>query len=466
MEAPSSSLLQRFLRWLDLWSTPETSREALFRGRILQLACFAGLFAVSPFIPLHYWFGNYHLAFTIALVLTASFLSIVILRMYQAVVLAATSGIVMAHGLLCFQAFRDSGIDAAVVFYFWFPPVLGHLLGGRRWMYIWALIVCISLVILWAAPRLGFEPHHDVVEYRQLFYLLCAVGSVLLFCGIIYIYDVFLYTSMKSEAIHKIVEEKTKLVKAERAALEAIEAKTNFLAMVGHELRTPLNGVIGLSELLQDDPSLTPQTRKRVEEIHQSGERLLDWVIGILDYTALERPEGGLPESEFHKRWQDLESQAYKLGAKSFLMPAPPKDLLQHPDGAVILRILGLLLGHARALGGRGEISVQTGTLGQALYLEVSLSDSTKVEGGHPQALVSPANEGEGECSIKAGFGIGLALAEGLSRTIDGEITVLVPSPPGLSFRLHIPVREGVTVAEETHLSGSEGLAGPGPALG
>ena len=68
------------------------------------------------------------------------------------------------------------------------------------------------------------------------------------------------------------------------------ELRRNITLALPDELRTPLNGVIGLSQLLIEDPSLVAEAEglKMLEEIHHSGERLYKLIQNFLLYADLE----------------------------------------------------------------------------------------------------------------------------------------------------------------------------------
>ena len=84
---------------------------------------------------------------------------------------------------------------------------------------------------------------------------------------------------------------------------QANVAKSQFLANMSHEIRTPLNAVIGLTELLLNDKSLSKKAAHRIEQVYGSGRLLLGVINDILDYSKIE--SGRL----------ELESAPFKLNA-------------------------------------------------------------------------------------------------------------------------------------------------------
>jgi signal transduction histidine kinase len=76
------------------------------------------------------------------------------------------------------------------------------------------------------------------------------------------------------------------LAKAE--AHQSEEAKSTFLAAMSHEFRTPLNGVIGASQLLQNDGGLSQKKQELVNVVLRSNETLLDLINNVLDLSRLD----------------------------------------------------------------------------------------------------------------------------------------------------------------------------------
>lgn len=70
-------------------------------------------------------------------------------------------------------------------------------------------------------------------------------------------------------------------------AIEASEAKSNFLSTMSHEIRTPLNAVIGLSHILADKNPREDQI-ENINALNYSGKILLNLLNNVLDFSKMQ----------------------------------------------------------------------------------------------------------------------------------------------------------------------------------
>lgn len=101
------------------------------------------------------------------------------------------------------------------------------------------------------------------------------------------------------KALVQSQKERAELAAREEAAREASRLKTIFVTSLSHEIRTPISGMLGISELLLRDESLSPKHQALVKKQLQAGEVLLQLVSMVLDLGKMEANKLDLENEPF-----------------------------------------------------------------------------------------------------------------------------------------------------------------------
>lgn len=117
---------------------------------------------------------------------------------------------------------------------------------------------------------------------KELRFLLLKDGLVSLALGIAMIFAAWFFVIAPARKWG------LRLNAAQREIEASANAKSSFLATMSHEIRTPLNSIIGFSDLLASDPTLSPTQRRQIDLIQNSGSTLLMIINDILDVSKLE----------------------------------------------------------------------------------------------------------------------------------------------------------------------------------
>ena len=94
------------------------------------------------------------------------------------------------------------------------------------------------------------------------------------------IFQLIYFLILNAHYSKRITEKKIK-------ALEASNAKSNFLSTMSHEIRTPLNAVIGLSYILGNDNPRKDQV-ENINALNYSGKILLNLLNNVLDFSKMQ----------------------------------------------------------------------------------------------------------------------------------------------------------------------------------
>ena len=273
----------------------------------------------------------------------------------------------------------------------------------------------------------------------------------------------------------EIGERKAALVRLEQAresALEASAAKSEFLAITSHEVRTPLSAILGFATILADTP-LDPTQRRYLDTMNQAGQRLMDLLNGILDFTRIESGKLELeqlpwaPALLIHEVMGAMSARAQQTGVPLYFENRLPGNLTLKGDTTRVRQILLNLLSNALKFTAEGRITIRadwTPPLAQAVTGEmvISVIDTGR---GIPADKIAHlfkafAQVDASTTRLHGGSGLGLAISKRLADMMGGSLTVQSTLSHGSEFRLALHC----TVVPVAIASGNKGKSGSIPA--
>lgn len=236
----------------------------------------------------------------------------------------------------------------------------------------------------------------------------------------------------------------------EKAEL-ASHAKSEFLATMSHELRTPLNGVLGMVELIQEEP-LTKRQRDYLGTARQATEDLLTVISDILDYARMDSGTLELEHQEFDLRSILANCAAsYRHAAEQQGLALDINFLGDWPDKPVVVgdaprvrQILAGLLDNSIKYTTNGFVSVRASWLSLesgCVLFGCSVSDSgAGIPSDRLHNIFHTFEQVDsGNTRAHDGAGLGLSLIQRLVELMGGHIQVESDLGEGSSFRFELP---------------------------
>ncbi len=254
------------------------------------------------------------------------------------------------------------------------------------------------------------------------------------------------------------------LVRSRQEAETANLAKSIFLANMSHEIRTPMNAILGFSQLMQRDPTLTAKQRKQLDAINRSGEHLLELVNDILEMSKIEAGRITLNPGVFdlHALLKDLEimfrarADAKKLQLTLERIGEVPRFVVT--DEGKLRQVFVNLLGNAVKFTESGGIvlRVRAAQVDQTdMRLQAEVEDTGM---GIPEdemgKLFQYFEQTESGRMTGGGSGLGLAISREFVRLMGGDIRVQSQVRKGsiFSFDIQITTGEMASVQVKTEL--------------
>jgi len=249
------------------------------------------------------------------------------------------------------------------------------------------------------------------------------------------------------------VTERIKTQKVMQRAMETAEqasrAKSDFLANMSHELRTPLNAIIGFAEILRDElvGSVNTEQKECINDIHISGQHLLEMINDILDLSKIEAGKMVLQLEEFSivEVVEEVNAIITALAVKKNLdiTLTYNRDYMIEADRVKFKQVFYNLLSNAvKFTPEGGKITTQLEVTATELRAEV-IDTGIGIAEADQAKLFAPFTQIDTSKSRRyGGTGLGLALTRRLIMLHGGEISVKSQEGNGSNFTLQLPLRQ------------------------
>lgn len=231
---------------------------------------------------------------------------------------------------------------------------------------------------------------------------------------------------------------------ARREAQSQIRARNELLATISHDVRTPVVGIVGLVDILLQQP-LDHRTRELVESVHSSAAAMTTMLDDLLDLSRADagRLELSIEDADICDLVEDVAgmigpvAQAKSLPLIAGATAAVPDTVRTDPGR--LRQVLLNLVSNAVKFSASGAVTILADREGSDLVVRVSDTGP-----GMAPEVISRAFEEyvQGGAVVNrefGGAGLGLAIANKLTVALGGAIAVESNLGLGSTFTVRIP---------------------------
>jgi signal transduction histidine kinase len=234
------------------------------------------------------------------------------------------------------------------------------------------------------------------------------------------------------------------LRKAQAIAEAASRAKSEFLSNMSHELRTPLNAIIGFADIMRGQMfgTIAPRYRAYLDDIHRSGQHLLELINQLLDLSKAE--EGKLDLSEEIIDLDEIIGDAVMLVRESAM--AAGIVLEELPDCKIQVRadplrikqcLINILSNAVKFTRSGGAVSISVVHTADGIGIEINDTGIGLADEDVPKVFERFGQGGNARAVL--GTGLGLPLTKQLMELHGGSVALRSERGTGTTVILHLP---------------------------
>jgi len=278
--------------------------------------------------------------------------------------------------------------------------------------------------------------------------------TIALACLVLLISLAFLITTSRNSVIRKklnndLKEKNVQLFEAKEAAEQVSELKSQFVSTVSHELRTPLYGVIGLTELLRENPD-SDNRKEYLESLKFSGNYLLALINDVLQLSKIETNEITVENAPFNLKIlvnsivKSLHNKRHKNNNRLHTEIDPTIDEIIDGDSVRLSQILINLIGNALKFTKNGNVWLkilnQEETATGYKIKFIIKDDGVGIPLDKQDTIFDNFSQVKNNTSEYQGTGLGLSIVKKLIDLYGSKIDLVSDQDQGAEFSFVLPI--------------------------
>ncbi len=228
-------------------------------------------------------------------------------------------------------------------------------------------------------------------------------------------------------------------------ALQAVEARNHFMAVISHELRTPIAAMLGLMELLGARLK-NSESQLLLTNAISSAERLKLHVNDILDFSKIEAQQLSLDIAQYNLAdelgplLRGFEASAQLKHVQFEVIWSPSVLLLANFDALRFNQIVTNLLSNALKFTEQGRVVVKVEVADQHLNIVVEDTGCGMTQ-AQIESIFVPFVQADSTITRRfGGTGLGMSIVSNLIELMQGNIEIHSQLGQGTQIRVTLPV--------------------------
>ncbi|PCI42418.1 MAG: hypothetical protein COB46_00060 [Rhodospirillaceae bacterium] len=288
--------------------------------------------------------------------------------------------------------------------------------------------------------RVPMQPYHE--QLNAIFN-----GNVLSH-GLTWLLGMFGLTAWHVRGIRNIRKQSTTQSELAIAQISS-EIKSDFMSSMSHELRTPLNAIIGFSSTMKAEifgPVGSEKNQEYLDDIHYSGQHLLELINDILDISAIEAGALKLDigNVDLHRVIEDslrlIQPRADKEQVAVTASYALSRPEIQADERRLRQVLLNLLSNAVKFTPAGGEVTIDAQSNADGSMTITITDDGIGMDKEDLTLALSRFGQVDTELHRKTdGTGLGLPLTKDLVELHGGKLLICSEKDQGTMIKIMLP---------------------------